>query len=103
MSQDVAAYMNDATQKARVIDGLPEGMAAHPELWKRVQRKGAGAIWQLVAGSEYYPDFVLLDPPGEFLKGVEKAGFKYEDRGCAAGVWAPHDTFDDICKTQEGR
>ena len=24
---DAAAYMNDATQKARVIDGLPDGLA----------------------------------------------------------------------------
>lgn len=27
---DIAAYMNDATQKARIIDGLPDGLALRP-------------------------------------------------------------------------
>ena len=42
MSQDVAAYMNDATQKARVIDGLPEGMALRPV--EKVGIIGAGTM-----------------------------------------------------------
>ena len=52
--------------------------------------------------SIYYSDFTTLDPPGAFLKGVEANGFTYEDRGCSAGAFAPHDTFDEICGEQEG-
>lgn len=39
---DAAAYMNDATQKARVIDGLPDGLALRPI--EKVGIIGAGTM-----------------------------------------------------------
>jgi 3-hydroxyacyl-CoA dehydrogenase len=39
---DAAAYMNDATQTARVIDGLPEGLALRPV--EKVGIIGAGTM-----------------------------------------------------------
>ena len=101
-------YATELQKHAEGLDddpvlGLPEGMAGHPEMWKRVSKHGAAAIWQLVAGSIYYADFVQLDPPGDFLKGgvAGPGGLLFDDRGCEAGVFAPHDTFDEICKVSE--
>ncbi|MEL0151360.1 MAG: 3-hydroxyacyl-CoA dehydrogenase NAD-binding domain-containing protein, partial [Rhodobiaceae bacterium] len=39
---DAAAYMNDATQRARVIDGLPDGLALRPI--EKVGIIGAGTM-----------------------------------------------------------
>lgn len=91
-----------ADNEDEMLLGLPEGMAAHPELWKRVNKTGAGAIWQLTAGSIYYAAFTLYDPPGAFLTDGFKSehGLHYEDKGCEAGTFLPHDTFDEICGTQ---
>ena len=82
---DIAAYMNDATHKSRVIDGLPEGLALRPIA--KVGIIGAGTMGGGIAmnfASAGIP-VVILETKQEALErglGVMQANYQRSaDRG----------------------